>query len=563
MHAKQLTSFLHHFAYNTFPSFTHCFYRCILFFIFTLPFISAQAANVPNGIKLAKEQHLVRGVGAEVASLDPHKIEGATAGTVLHDLMEGLTTEDENGNLIPLIAERWTTQDNKTFTFYLRKDALWSNGDPVTADDFVYSWRRLVDPNTASPYAWYLEMTTMQNAAEIIKGNKKPETLEVKALDDFTLQVKLTESIPYFPKMLVHTPVKPVHKATIEKFGNKWTRAENFVGNGAYNLKKWTVNERIVLEKNPHYMDADQVIIEQVSYLPIENQVAEMNRFLSGEIDITSQVPNEHYSRLTKEHSDSLRISPLLCTYYYGIRVTNPPFDDVRIRKALSYALDRDIITHYITGKGESPAYYFTPDKTADMVADLPDYATWSQEKRDTEARRLLKEAGYDEDNPLEFELLYNTSENHKKIATAVRQLWKQALGVKISLINEEWKTYLDTRRFGTFQVTRSGWCGDYNEPSTFLTLLMSTNSSNDMHYKSEAYDAILNRALQATSNKDRQQAYKEAEAMLAEDMPIIPIYHYVLARLVSPNIRGYSMNNALDIIPSKLMYKVADTHKE
>ncbi|WP_252730643.1 ABC transporter substrate-binding protein [Colwellia sp. E2M01] len=535
----------------------------ILAIILILPFMSTHAANIPQGTKLAKEQQLVRGIGAEVPSLDPHKVEGLGASIVLRDLMEGLTSEDANGNLIPLIAERWTTTDNKSFTFYLRKDAKWSNGERVTAHDFVYSWRRLLDPNTASPYAWYLEMTTMQNAADIIKGDKKPETLGVKALDDFTLQVQLNESLPYFPKMLVHTSTKPVHQATIEKFGSKWTRAGNFVGNGAFTLKKWTVNERIVLEKNPLYMDADEVIIEQVSYLPIENQVAEMNRFLSGEIDITDSVPNEHFNRLSEKYSDSLKISPLLCTYYYGVRVTNPPFDDVRIRKALAYALDRDIITQYITGKGEAPAYYFTPDKTADMVAELPEYATWSQEKRNTEAQRLLKEVGYDEDNPLEFELLYNTSENHKKIATAVRQLWKQSLPVKVSLINEEWKTFLDTRRFGTYQLTRSGWCGDYNEPSTFLTLLMSNNSSNDMQYYSKAYDAIVNRALQATSNQDRQQAYKEAEALLAVDMPLIPIYHYVLARLVNPNIRGYSMNNALDIIPSKLMYKVADNETE
>jgi len=523
----------------------------------SLPFISAHAVKIPEGTQLAKNQHLVRGSGSEVSSLDPQKVEGKTASIILRDLLEGLTTEDENGDLMPLIAKRWVTTDNKTFVFYLREDVKWSNGDPVTANDFVYSWRRLADPATASPYAWFLEMTTMLNAADIIKGDKKPETLGVKALNDFTLEVKLNDAIPYFPKMLVHTPVKPVHKATVEKFGSKWTRPENFVGNGAFNLKKWVVNERLVLEKNTHYMDAEQVIIEQVTYLPVENQVAEMNRFFSGEIDITYELPNEHFSRLAKDHSDSLKISPLLCSYYYGVRVTNPPFDDVRVRKALAYALDRDIITHYITGKGESPAYYFTPDKTADMAADLPEYATWSQEKRNKEAQRLLKAAGYDEDNPLEFELLYNTSENHKKIAAAVRQLWKQTLPVKVSLINEEWKTFLDTRRFGTYQLTRSGWCGDYNEPSSFLSLLMSNNSSNDMRYKNDAYDAVLTRALKATSHKNRVQAYKEAEAILAEDMPIIPIFHYVLARLVNPNIRGYSMNNALDIIPSKLMYKV------
>ncbi|AWB66346.1 oligopeptide ABC transporter substrate-binding protein OppA [Saccharobesus litoralis] len=539
-----------------FAQYPRWFKRCVLLSVLSLTCVtSLQAANVPQGVKLAAKQELVRGIGSEVPSLDPHKSEAMNASAVIRDLIEGLTSEDENGQLIPAVASHWQTDDNRTFIFHLRKDAVWSNGDPVTADDFVYSWRRLADPNTASPYGWYLEMTTLKNAAEVLKGDKKPETLGITALDKHTLKFELNESLPYFPKMLVHTSVKPVHQATLEKFGDKWTRPGNYVGNGAFLLKEWIVNERMVLVKNPKYMDADKVILDKVVYLPIENQVAEMNRFLSGEIDITYELPNEHYTRLARDFKESVTITPMLCSYYYGVRVDNPPFDDVRIRKALSYALDRDIIAQYIVRKGVDPAYYFTPDKTAGMAADLPEYATWSQEKRNQEAKRLLKEAGYDKNNPLKFELLYNTSENHKKIATAVRQLWKQTLGVHVSLINEEWKTFLDTRRFGVYQLTRSGWCGDYNEPSTFLTLLMSNNSSNDMRYKSQRYDDVVNRALQSTTEQERSLAYKEAEAILAEDMPIIPLYHYVNARLVKPRVGGYPMNNALDIAPSKSMY--------
>ncbi|WP_111979613.1 ABC transporter substrate-binding protein [Algibacillus agarilyticus] len=521
--------------------------------------VSSYAVDVPVGTVLAKKQELVRGIGAEVPSLDPHKSEAMNSSIVIRDLLEGLTSEDENGNLIPGAASHWHTEDNRTFLFYLRPDAVWSNGDPVTAHDFVYSWRRLADPLTASPYGWYLEMTTIKYAADVLAGKLKPNKLGITAIDNLTLKIELTESLPYFPKMLVHTSVKPVHQATIQKHGDRWTRSGNFVGNGAFVLNEWVVNERMVLIKNHKYMDAKKTILNKVTYLPIENQVAEMNRFFAGEIDISYEVPNEHFKRLAKEHSDSVVITPMLCSYYYGVRVDNPPFDDVRIRKALAYALDRDIITHYITGKGETPAYYFTPDKTADMQADLPEYATWSQDERNEKARQLLAQAGYDKNNPLEIELLYNTSENHKKIATAIRQLWKQTLGVRVSLVNEEWKTFLDTRRFGTYQLTRSGWCGDYNEPSTFLTLLLSNNSSNDMHYKNAEYDAVINKALKAKNLASRRQSYADAEAILARDMPIIPIYHYVNARLVKKKVGGYPLNNALDIMPSKYMYIKAE----
>lgn len=516
---------------------------------------SSLAANVPAGTKLADKQEFVRGNGTEVASIDPHKTEGVPESHVIRDLLEGLVNQDANGKTVPGVAESWETTDNKTFIFHLRKDAKWSNGDPVTADDFVYSFKRAVDPATASPYSWYLEMTTMVNAADIIAGKKDKETLGVKALDANTLEVNLETPVPYFVKMMGHTTVKPVHRATVEKWGDQWTKPEHFVGNGAYVVDKWTVNERLVMKRNPYYWDNAHTVIDQVTYLPIENQVAEMNRFLSGEIQMTYELPLEHFKRLKKEYPESVNVKGNLCTYYYGFNNQKAPFDDVRVRKALSYAIDRDIIANAILGQGQKPAYFMTPEITADFNPEMPAYGKLTQKERIAEAKKLLAEAGFDKSHPLEFTLLYNTSENHKKIATAIQSMWKQALGVNITLENQEWKTFLDTRREGNYDVTRAGWCGDYNEASSFLSLMQSNNSSNDQKYHSAEYDAVMEKALNAKTDEEREALYVEAEKLLARDMPIAPIYQYVTSRLVSPQLGGYPVNNAEDKIYTKDLY--------
>lgn len=516
---------------------------------------SSLAANVPAGIKLAPVQELVRGNGTEVASLDPHKTEGVPESNVIRDLLEGLVNQDANGNVVPGAAESWETTDNKTFTFHIRKDAKWSNGDPVTAHDFVYSFQRAVDPATASPYSWYMEYTKMKNAKEIIAGEKDKSTLGIKAVDDKTLVVELESAVPYFVMMMGHTTVKPVHKATVEKFGEQWTKPENYVGNGAYALDKWVVNERLELKRNPQYWDDKNTVLNKVTYLPIENQVAEMNRFLSGEIQITNELPLEHFKRLKKEHPEAVQVQGQLCTYYYGFNTAKAPFDDVRVRQALSYAIDRDVISDAILGQGQKPAYFLTPEITAGFSPEMPTYGKMTQKERIAEAKKLLEAAGYSKSNPLKFTLLYNTSENHKKIATAIQSMWKTALGVDIALENQEWKTFLDTRRQGNFDATRAGWCGDYNEASSFLTLMLSSNSSNDSKYHNAEYDATLEKAMTSTSEEERQKLYADAEKLLARDMPIAPIYQYVRSRLVSPTVGGYPSNNAEDKIYMKDLY--------
>ena len=520
---------------------------------------TAFAANVPEGTKLAAKQELVKGNGTEVASIDPHKTQGVPESNVIRDLLEGLVNQDSDGNTIPGVAERWETTDNKTFIFHLRKDAKWSNGDPVTAEDFVYSFQRAVDPATASPYSWYLDMTTMVNASDIIAGKKDKSTLGVKAIDENTLEIKLASSVPYFVMMMGHTTMKPVHKATVEEFGDQWTKPENFVGNGAFVMSKWVVNERIEMTPNKYYWDNEKTVLTKVTYLPLENYVAEMNRFLAGEIDMTYELPNEHFKRLQKEHADSLAIKGDLCTYYYSLNTLKPPFDDVRVRKAVSYAIDRNVITKFLLGKGEKPAYGLTPEIVANFDPELPEYAKLTQKERDTKAKALLEEAGYNKSNPLKFSLLYNTSENHKKLAVAIGSMWKKTLGIEVTLENQEWKTYLETKNQGNFQVARASWCGDYNEASTFTSLMEGQNTTGGIHYKSDAYDKLTKQAIESTSETERQQLYYGQEKLLAEDMPIIPVYQYVKARLLNPHVGGYAKNNAEDKIYSKDLYIIAE----
>lgn len=516
---------------------------------------AVQAAEVPAGTKLAQKQEIIRGNGTEVATLDPHKSQGVPESHVIRDLLEGLVNQDADGNIIPAVATKWETTDNKTFTFHLRPEARWSNGEPVTAHDFVYSWQRAADPMTASPYAWYMEYTKMKNAKDIVAGKKPASELGVKAIDDHTLQVELDTAVPYFVMMTGHTTMKPVHKATVEKYGDKWTKPENFVGNGAYVPQQWVVNERLTLERNSNYWDNGHTVINKVTYLPIENPVSEMNRFLSGEIDFTSTLPIEHFKRLQQKNPQEVSVEGSLCTYYYSFNTKRPPFDDIRVRKAISYTIDRDIISKAILGQGQKPAYVLTPEITAGFNPEMPEYGKMTQKQRNDEAAKLLAEAGYGKDNPLKFSLLYNTNENHKKLAVALGSMWKKNLGLNVTLENQEWKTYLSTKDQGDFDVARAAWCGDYNEASAFLTLMVSGNTTAGQHWANPDYDKLIDKAMKSTSEAERQQLYLDAEAMIAQEMPIATVYQYVRPRLLNPKVGGFPVNNAEEKIYTKDLY--------
>ncbi|MBJ9235828.1 oligopeptide ABC transporter substrate-binding protein OppA [Citrobacter koseri] len=516
----------------------------------------AMAADVPADVQLSDKQTLVRNNGSEVQSLDPHKIEGVPESNVSRDLFEGLLISDVEGHPSPGVAEKWENKDFKVWTFHLRKNAKWSDGTPVTAHDFVYSWQRLANPNTASPYASYLQYGHIANIDDIIAGKKPATDLGVKAIDDNTFEVTLSEPVPYFYKLLVHPSVSPVPKAAVEKFGEKWTQPANIVTNGAYKLKNWVVNERIVLERNTQYWDNDKTVINQVTYLPISSEVTDVNRYRSGEIDMTyNNMPIELFQKLKKEIPNEVRVDPYLCTYYYEINNQKAPFNDVRVRTALKLAMDRDIIVNKVKNQGDLPAYSYTPPYTDGAKLVEPEWFTWSQEKRNEEAKKLLAEAGYTADKPLTFDLLYNTSDLHKKLAIAVASIWKKNLGANVKLENQEWKTFLDTRHQGTFDVARAGWCADYNEPTSFLNTMLSDSSNNTAHYKSPEFDKLIADTLKVTDEAQRTELYAKAEQQLDKDSAIVPLYYYVNARLVKPWVGGYTGKDPMDNIYVKNLY--------
>ncbi|WP_270221002.1 oligopeptide ABC transporter substrate-binding protein OppA [Kosakonia cowanii] len=517
---------------------------------------AAFAADVPAGVQLAEKQTLVRNNGAEVQSLDPHKIEGVPESNVSRDLFEGLLISDVEGHPTAGVAEKWENKDFKVWTFHLRKNAKWSDGTPVTAHDFVYSWQRLADPKTASPYASYLQYGHIANIDDVIAGKKPTSELGVKAIDDNTFEVTLSEPVPYFYKLLVHPSVSAVPKAAIEKFGDKWTQPANIVTNGAYKLKDWVVNERIVLERNTNYWDNDKTVINQVTYLPISAEVTDVNRYRSGEIDMTyNNMPIELFQKLKKEIPKEVHVDPYLCTYYYEINNQKAPFTDVRVRTALKLALDRDIIVNKVKNQGDLPAYSYTPPYTDGAKLTEPAWFKMTQEQRNAEAKKLLAEAGYTADKPLSFSLLYNTSDLHKKLAIAVASIWKKNLGANVKLENQEWKTFLDTRHQGTFDVARAGWCADYNEPTSFLNTMLSDSSNNTAHYKSPAFDKLIGDTLKVTDEAQRAELYSKAEQQLDKDSAIVPVYYYVNARLVKPWVGGYTGKDPLDNIYVKNLY--------
>ncbi|MDF7760401.1 oligopeptide ABC transporter substrate-binding protein OppA [Kosakonia cowanii] len=517
---------------------------------------AAFAADVPAGVQLAEKQTLVRNNGAEVQSLDPHKIEGVPESNVNRDLFEGLLISDVEGHPTAGVAEKWENKDFKVWTFHLRKNAKWSDGTPVTAHDFVYSWQRLADPKTASPYASYLQYGHIANIDDVIAGKKPTSELGVKALDDNTFEVTLSEPVPYFYKLLVHPSVSAVPKSAIEKFGDKWTQPANIVTNGAYKLKDWVVNERIVLERNTNYWDNDKTVINQVTYLPISAEVTDVNRYRSGEIDMTyNNMPIELFQKLKKEIPKEVHVDPYLCTYYYEINNQKAPFTDVRVRTALKLALDRDIIVNKVKNQGDLPAYSYTPPYTDGAKLTEPAWFKMTQEQRNAEAKKLLAEAGYTADKPLSFSLLYNTSDLHKKLAIAVASIWKKNLGANVKLENQEWKTFLDTRHQGTFDVARAGWCADYNEPTSFLNTMLSDSSNNTAHYKSPAFDKLIGDTLKVTDEAQRAELYSKAEQQLDKDSAIVPVYYYVNARLVKPWVGGYTGKDPLDNIYVKNLY--------
>lgn len=482
--------------------------------------------------------------GAEISSLDPHKTGGVPESGVARQQFVGLTTTDADGKLIAGIAESWETIDNITWIFKLR-DAKWSNGDAVTTQDFVYSFQRMVNPETAANFANFVADAKFLNAGDIIEGKRKPAELGVRALDDKTLQITLSEAVPYLPQMLAYTAMRPVPQKVVEALGDAWAKPENIVVNGPYIIKNWRVGERMNFVKNPHYYDADNVAIENLVLLPIDSGPTDYARYQAGEIDVTyTDVPIDI---LTSVKGDDVKTSPSFCSYYYEMNVNKPPFNDVRVRRAMTLALDRETIAEKVAARGETPSYQMTPTVVSNNPNYTPEWQKLDKEARIAEAKRLLNEAGYNEQNPLKFDLLYNTSENHKKVAVAAQSLWQEALGfAKITLVNQEWKAYLASRRNHEHQMARAAWCGDYDDPAAFLNVMRTEGSGNYGDYSSQEYDNLLKTSLNKSDDAERAKVYHQLEAILDKDVPNVWVYYQVNARVVKPYVAGYSTNDAL-----------------
>ncbi|MDH2926338.1 oligopeptide ABC transporter substrate-binding protein OppA [Lonepinella koalarum] len=523
---------------------------------------AANAAKVPAGVELAAAQEITINNGSEPQSFDPHLTEGVPESGVAFQLFEGLTTADSEGNTIPGVAESWDHSDDyKTWTFHLRKDAKWSNGDPVTAQDFVFSWQRLVTPATASPYASFLTYMQVANAQDIIDGKKSPDTLGVKAIDDLTFEVSLDNAVPYLVGLTSHQSMLPVPKKVIEKFGENWVKEENIVGNGAYILTDHVINEKIVFARNPNYWNDKETVIDKATLLSIENPTTDVQRYRAGDLQITNYaLPTEQFAKLKKELPDELFITRTLATYSYELNNSRAPFNDVRVRKALNLALDRNIITDKVMAQGQTPTYVFTPPYISEgEKIQQPAYSTKPMAERNVEAVKLLEEAGFSKSNPLKFTILYNTNENHKKVAIAAASIWKantQGL-VDVKLENQEWKTYIASRRSKAYDAARAGWNADYNQASTFVNYFLSNSSNNTAFYRSEKYDAAVMESRAALDENQRAEAYAKAEAILAEEAAIVPIYNYVNPRLVKTFVKGYSGKDPQDRVLLRNLYIV------
>ncbi len=517
----------------------------------------AFAAQPAEGENLADQQGLNYWILDAIKSLDPQLTTTRTDSDMIRQLFEGLMNEDEAGAMIPGAAESHeVSEDGLTYTFHLR-DANWSNGDPVTAGDFVYAWRRAADPATASEYAWFIELMNIANASDVVKGDKSPEELGVKAVDDKTLEVTLSKPTPYFLKTLSHATTYPVPQKVIEAEGDNWTQPGKMVGNGAYVLQDHDLGVVATAVKNDQYWDADNTIIETVNFVTVNDQNIGLTRYLAGELDWMDLLPAGQFPRLKEEYPDQTVTVPWSCSYAYLFNLSDKgpeALKDLKVRQALAYGVDRDIIVDKILQGGQEPAYYWTHWATEGFEAPDIEMSHWTQPERIEKAKALLAEAGYGPDNPLKLTIQYNTSEDHKKLAVAVQQFWK-AIGVQASLANYEWKVHTDRLQNQDFEVARYAWCADYNEPSTYLDYFR-TDGYNNGKWSNADYDRLLSESATAENPAD---LYRQAEEILIGDMGLVPVYHYAKAQMFKPTLKGVPLENVMNTWYAKDMYRTAE----
>jgi len=487
---------------------------------------------------------LQRGIPTDPETLDQHKARTIQAADVLRDVGEGLVGYTPDGELVPAAATSWdVSEDGLTYTFHLREDAKWSNGDPVVAAHFVASVERLVDPATAAFYAQFLS-----------------DISAIEATDDLTLVMTLAQPTPYLLSLLTHPATFPIHAPTVQEHGDGFARPGKLVSNGAYVLDAWIPGSVVSLRRNEEYWNNAATSIDKVNYHVLVQDVPELNRYRSGELHITSTVPPDNFAQVQAELGDQLHVAPYLGVYYYGFNLTKPPFkDNPGLRQALSMAIDREQLTAKVTGRGEAPAYSWVPPGANNYEPPALSYSAMKQSERNQIARNLYKAAGYSDDNPLRIELRYNTSDTQRRTAVAIQSMWKEALGVEATLVSEEFQVLLaNVRERDITQVFRASWIGDYNDAHGFLKILESNNPANTPGYQNDEFDSLMQKAAAQTDLNDRRLFLEEAERVMLGDHPTIPIYFYVSKHLVSPEIEGWG-DNVLDYHYSQhLSFKAA-----
>ena len=517
-----------------------CYYPLLGVYLFLLGSCSA-----PSNVEKAIDEKILHfGLGSEPQYLDPHLANSVSAHNVIIALIEGLVSEDPKTlKPVPGVAEKWDiSEDGLVYTFHLRKNAKWSNGDAVTAHDFVYSYKRILNPELASQYASMLH--GLKNAREYHEEGLSWDEAKVgaTAIDDYTLQLTLENPTPYFLELLNHYSWFPAHPPTIEKFGafgkqgTAWTRPGNYVGNGPFTLSDHKVNSVIEVKKNPLYWDAQTVSLEGIRFYPIESADTEERAFHSGFLHLTQTVSPDRIDFLKENHPDLIHFESYLGTYFYRFNVEEPPFDDVRVRLAFNLATDRQAIVEKVTKGGQLPARCFTPPGTGGFSPESR--FRFDPQKAKSLIQEYLTEKGL-ESLP-KIELKYNTSEGHKKVAEALQGMWKNHLGAEIQLLNMEWKVFLSTIAKRDFSLARAGWIGDYVDANTFLHMWRTGDGHNNTGWSSTRYDELLELAAQESDTQKRFSYFEECEKLIAENAPILPIYFYVHVTLRSPTVKGW-----------------------
>lgn len=500
-----------------------------------------------------REQVLHRGIGPDFPRLDPHLANGISEYFVISELIEGLVAENPATlEPVPGVAQSWdVSTDGRTYTFHLRADARWTNGDPVTADDFLRSWRRVLSPRLGADNAYMLHV--VENAEAYHNGSLDDfSKVGFAAPDERTVVVTLAHPAAHFLSMLNNLAWFPVHAGSIEKLGaiddrsNPWAREATFVGNGPFRLREVQQGQRIVVEKNPDYWDAANVRLRGAQFHAIESLDAEERAFRAGQLHVTEALPVSKVREYREHHPDLLRIDPYLGTYFYRLNTARLPLNDPRVRGALALAVDREAIVSKILGGGQLPARSYSPSGAGQY--DPPALVRTDFEA----ARRLLAEAGHPGGEGLPpVEILYNTSESHRLIAEAIQEMWRRELGIEVTLRNQDFKVTLDARRTGDYQVLRSVWIADYVDPSSFFGVFTSTSGNNHTGWSDPEYDRLVEEAMRMPSSPRRNQRFREAETILLGAMPILPIYHYTHVFLIQPSVQGWRPN-LLDRHPLK-----------